>query len=155
MWYKKHALKLMKKERRFPHPQVRVRTSFPYFLKTFNLAFIYPHDNRPTASIMRWTTTQQTDHFSCFHPFMFIVRCTRTNLINFIGRVSFEKEDISYIPERVYRTSAEKEVQTDFLDDENEVSTDEEKGMLKKNLNDTNKDNSNVQEDEDDSELEF
>ncbi|KAL7019922.1 hypothetical protein ACKWTF_011303 [Chironomus riparius] len=106
------------------------------------------------ASIMRWTTTQQTDHFSCFHPFMFIVRCTRTNLIHFIGRVSFEKEDISYIPEKVYRTSAEKEVQTDNLEDENEASTDEEKGVLNKNLSDGNAVSQIVKEDDDD-DIEF
>jgi len=84
---------------------------------------------------------------------MFIVRCTRTNLIHFIGRVSFEKEDISYIPEKIYRKSAEKEVQTDSLDDENDGSTDEEKGMLKKNSSDENKENSVTLEDDD--ELEF
>ncbi|XP_070500874.1 serpin B3-like [Chironomus tepperi] len=99
-----------------------------------------------TASIMRWTTTQQTDHFSCFHPFMFIVRCTRTNLIHFIGRVSFEKEDISYIPENVYRTTTEKAVQTECLYDENEASTDEEKGMLRMNLSDTSEENQNIQQ---------
>ena len=87
---------------------------------------------------------------------MFIVRCTRTNLIHFIGRVSFEKEDISYIPQKVYRTSEEKQVQTEDIDaqDENEATTAEEKGTLK---NDKNKENENnnkfVLDDDDDEEF--